>query len=216
MQTQPELPKLNFKLDWKAYYRRFSEAHGGNPIVYKGRQLFRDGWTYSLNDYAGPEWPPPADPKELLTLQKVYYYTLWNRAQNELMALRSRYDAIKGLQETKSVPLQQSVEVRDNEAPVGKQVSKHTQDWVPDVFELVIAYLEQEVNTSNEHIQQLKEKSDASQERPVDLSSLLVDSKPNGVPGPDSPTTSGVSDQRHADEPQSHARRSRRRPSQKH
>jgi hypothetical protein len=153
MNVQPQSPQLKLKLDWKAYYQRFSEQHGGNPIIYKGRQLFSDGWTYSITDYAGPEWPPPKDLKEFASLKKVYWYTRWNRAKNELVALRDRFVALKGLQSEKSVPLQQVIVEKDSN---GKSV-KHTSDWCPNVFEHLIRFLEIEVETANSELEKLKE-----------------------------------------------------------
>lgn len=161
MRTQPALPQLKLKLEWRAYYQRFSEMHGGYPIIYKGRQYFADGWSYSMTDYAGPEWPPPTDPEELATIQKVYWYTRWNRARNELMVLRERYDGLKGLQETKSAPLQQIVTVRNEET---KKVEKHIGDWSPAVFDHVLDFIEQEVQLADSKIKELSSSQDSIRE----------------------------------------------------
>jgi hypothetical protein len=153
MNIQPALPQLKLKLDWKAYYNQFSEKHGGTPIIYKGKQLFADGWTYSSTDYAGPEWPPSNDSKELHTMQLVYWYTRWNRAKNELMLLRNRLDAMKGLQESKDVPLQQVVVSKHQET---NKTIRSTESWSPRAFEYIISFLEDEVTESDKHLTELK------------------------------------------------------------
>ncbi len=155
-EVQPQLPELKVKLDWKAYYLKFSEMHGGWPIIYKGRQLFSDGWTYSLTDYAGPEWEPPTEPKELKTLRTVYWYTRLNRAKNELLVVAARRAALKNLQENKSAPLQQVIVSKDDET--GK-VSRSTDGLDLRVFDHVISFLEAEVNEASKNLEQLKESS---------------------------------------------------------
>lgn len=157
MNVQPALPQLRLQLDWKAYYKRFSELHGGYPIVYKGRQLFHDGWGYSTTDYAGPEYPPPKDPVELVKLQKVYWYTRWNRAKNELLMLEQRYSALKGLQSDKSAPLQQVVTIQNEET---KKLERQIGDWCPQVFEHTISFLQSEVDLADRHLNSLKEQAD--------------------------------------------------------
>lgn len=160
MSVQPESPKLKVNLSWKAYYKVFSEKHGGVPILYKGRQYFRDGWSYSATDYAGPEWPPPSDPKELLTLQRVYWYTLHNRCRNELLILRRQFDHLKGLQEEKDVPLQMIVEERQ-EGEQGKPAKtiRHAVNWSPKLFEHLIIILEREVEESDTKLKELAAKA---------------------------------------------------------
>lgn len=65
--------------DWKAYYLAFQKMHeveGGGPVLYgdtEGVWLFGDGWRYSATDYAGPEFPPPEDERELIELQRFYW-----------------------------------------------------------------------------------------------------------------------------------------------
>lgn len=157
MNVQPALPQVRMQLDWQAYYKRFAGLHGGSPIVYKGRQLFADGWGYSATDYAGPEYPPPKDKTELAKLQKVYWYTRWNRAKNELLVLEQRYAALKGLQSDKSAPLQQVVTTQNEDT---KKYERHTGDWCPQVFEHTISFLQSEIDLADKHLNQLKEQID--------------------------------------------------------
>ena len=103
--TGPRRPE-QFRLDWRAYFRAFSEAHGGDPVEHGGRLLFADGWQYSSTDHAGPEWPAPEDEQELRRLQTYY----WNRRLWIVRTERNKlYEKLKGLEElqgTKSVALQ--------------------------------------------------------------------------------------------------------------
>lgn len=55
-----ELRRVGVRIDWKATFYAFCEAHGGLPVKHAGRLLFPDGWGYAL-DYRGPEYPPPRD-----------------------------------------------------------------------------------------------------------------------------------------------------------
>ncbi len=155
MNIQPAHNQLKTRLDWKAYYKLFSETHGGFPIIYKGRQLFSDGWMYALQDYGGPEWPPPTDLKELCTLQSVYWYTRWNRARNELIVLRQQFDALKGLQETKNCQLQQIVTTIDDHEGKRK-ISQQSLDWTPEIYEMTLSFLESEVETADKKLKELK------------------------------------------------------------
>ena len=73
MGPDPELVGLKVEFDWEAYYYSFVEKHG-EPVEFRGKLLFRDGWTYAP-DYKGPEWAPPNDLKELRKVQTYYWET---------------------------------------------------------------------------------------------------------------------------------------------
>jgi len=150
---QPQFPQLKVKLDWKNYYFKFSEQHGGNPVVYKEVQLFCDGWRYSLTDYAGPEYPPPEDKKELRKLQLVYWYTRWNRAKNELNFVEQKAVMLRNLQSTKDGQLQHIVTSEDEN---GKKL-RESVDYNPHLFDHVIRFLKNEVEDANKHLAALKE-----------------------------------------------------------
>jgi hypothetical protein len=158
--VQPQLPQLKVKLDWKEYYKKFSELHGGFPIIYKGRQLFADGWTYSATDYAGPEWEPPKDGKVLATMQKVYWYTRWNRARNELAVIIARANSMRNLQDLKSAPLQQVVVDRD---PETNKATRSVESWDPRVFDHIIKFLEKEVEQASKELAKLKEQNNGEE-----------------------------------------------------
>lgn len=66
----------SFQVDWREYFRRFCQAHGGAahpPFMKSGRLWFFDGWGYSATDWAGPEYPPPADKDELTRVKRIYW-----------------------------------------------------------------------------------------------------------------------------------------------
>lgn len=102
-------------LDWREYFRVFSEAHGGNPVIWKGRQLWQDGWQYSATDYAGPEWPAPTDKAELKLLQRAYWSERKKIVEEQLKEVRQELDRLKQAQCGRSVPLQQIVISTDAE-----------------------------------------------------------------------------------------------------
>ncbi len=153
MDVQPELPQIKIKLDTREYYKKFSQMHGGHPIIYKEKQLFADGWTYSLSDYQGPEWPPPTDPKELREMQIAYWLVRWNRARKELLVLRGRLNALQGLQAAKSAPLQMTIVEQDQDT--GKKYNT-TSDLNLKVFDSVIHWLEQEESEANAKLTELR------------------------------------------------------------
>lgn len=94
--------------NWPAYYKTFSRAHGDNPVEVGNRILFRDVWMYAM-DYAGPEWPPPADPIELLKLQREYWKRRRDKLKSRRDAMAASLQSLVELQQGKSLPLQHSV-----------------------------------------------------------------------------------------------------------
>lgn len=91
-------------LDWHEYYLSFLQEHR-DPVEYKGRLLFEDGWRYSALDEAGPEWPPPEDKGELRGLKIAYQRIRRGVVRTMAHTLRTRLRAIEGLQSGKSLPL---------------------------------------------------------------------------------------------------------------
>lgn len=100
------------ELDWVAYYERFKEIHG-DPVKWRGRLLFRDGWTYSSTDYAGPEWPPPTDAIELMRMRRAYWVLRKRVILVELEQAKAMAEGLRLLQLAKSAPLQQRIQTVD-------------------------------------------------------------------------------------------------------
>lgn len=98
------------RIDWKAYFKAFCEAHG-DPILYKGRLLFPDGYQYSATDYAGPEYPPEESLERAYRI--VYYRERRKLLRERESALIRRLEALERLQSALSVPLQYSWTDRD-------------------------------------------------------------------------------------------------------
>lgn len=126
-----EKPPKEFELgvifDWRAYYVRFKEEHG-EPIAYKGRLLFPDGWMYSATNYAGPEWEPTKD-KALLRIQQRVYWTLRRvLLQTELTRIVRVVAQLKQFQELKNVPLQKVVLKKEG----GVYIKDGVRDLGPD------------------------------------------------------------------------------------
>lgn len=100
--------RTRIKLDWRAYFLKFIEVHG-EPMKVGGRLLFQDGWQYSIDDYQGPEYPPPVGRGQLCRLQLTYWENRRDRLAVEVLSLTGRIGALKGWQHGRSLPLQQRV-----------------------------------------------------------------------------------------------------------
>lgn len=147
------LPHLQVRLDWKTYFEKFQEEHG-QPLEYKGRLLFADGWQYSASDYAGPEWPPPTDERALRLMQRTYWFIRRRLAANELYVLQGQYSGLRSLQGAKSIKLQNSFISVDHET---KKLNKTVEDLDFAMFEGRIAWLEMDLRESDQHLNELKE-----------------------------------------------------------
>jgi len=98
---------LEPRIDWRAYFFRFSTEHGGDPVQFEGRLLWADGWGHSATDYRGPEYPPPEDPVELARLARAYWQERRRMVTAERRLLSARLENLESLQRGRSVALQQ-------------------------------------------------------------------------------------------------------------
>jgi len=100
-------------LNWQEYYARFSEIHGGEPIIYQqdretgrgGYLLFSDGWMYARSDPSGPEYPPENDEDAIAKIKHYWRYrqAITHRAYKQ--AKEGLHQLVR-LQQNKSAPLQ--------------------------------------------------------------------------------------------------------------
>jgi|SRR6185312_13190302 len=129
---------LGFSLDWDAYFEEFKAQHGGDPVRFKGRLLFQDGWTYSGRDKAGPEWPPPTKQEELDRLKVSYWLTRLRIVQTEYNWLHETLYQLEQLQRIRSIPLMQSLisldeatgQHRRESKPLDLDAQKSRLDWL--------------------------------------------------------------------------------------
>lgn len=112
---------FEIELDWETYFNEFCNKHGKYPVVYgKDKQLllFPDGWTYSIDSYDGPEFPPPSDPYQLALIQHYY----WNRRQRivklDLISITSDWNYLKDIQRSKSQSLYQTIQYTNEEGKI--------------------------------------------------------------------------------------------------
>ncbi len=108
-------PKPEVTIDWQEYFKQFCIAHGESPLVFGGRLLFADGWTYSAHDYAGPEWSPPPRPLDLCRIQRLYWMRRKAIVQRELEDLAIHIERLEEMQRQRKVPLQQAIKWFDSE-----------------------------------------------------------------------------------------------------
>jgi hypothetical protein len=153
--VDPQLiqPALGVELDWDAYYLKFKEVHG-DPVLFKGRLLFGDGWTYSSSDTSGPEYPPNKDSKQRIKDQLVYWGIRKHKVKVELQLLQNVVAELKELQVTHSIPLQQKRITFDEDK---KQHIIDATDVDVQSIELGrLFWLEQDLLLSQEKILELK------------------------------------------------------------
>lgn len=136
-------------LDWVAYFRAFCEAHGA-PVLWGGRLLFADGWTYSSTDHAGPEWPPPADPALLRQAQKDYWRRRHQVSNAQMHDLAQELFSLEELQRGKSLPILQSQTavgpsgaVTFDERPVDFEAMRQRLTWLEDDVRECLQHLEE-------------------------------------------------------------------------
>lgn len=96
-------------LDWRAYFYNFCREHG-EPIQYHNVLLFRDGWRYGM-EYEGPEYPPPADHRELDILVMKYWLGRLRVCNQALVKVITERDRIVLFTANHSMELQQTVYV---------------------------------------------------------------------------------------------------------
>lgn len=120
IQAPPSVtPDLRIELDWRAYWKEFQRVHGGDPVFFEKKFLFRDGWMHSATDYAGPEWAPPEDdPKRVRFLQYTYWELRSRMVMEEMRYLDNLIHNLSEVQRARSAPLQQVVRFRDEEGRI--------------------------------------------------------------------------------------------------
>lgn len=100
-------------IDWIAYFREFSQTHGGNPVFYRenkvtgegGYLLFSDGWMYSRLDASGPEIPP-SDEKDAKKKVRAYWAVRLAVLKEALTAAREEVLRLAREQDSRSAELQ--------------------------------------------------------------------------------------------------------------
>lgn len=112
--SSPEAPRrlLNWKLDWRAYFRRFCQEHGGNPVDLGDKIVLPDGWSYSRTRYEGPEWPPPPEP-QLSALMTRYWTERRGIVSQELKHLTFARTDLRDAMAARSAPLIRRAGVKD-------------------------------------------------------------------------------------------------------
>lgn len=161
-----DLPKdpaqrLHIQLDWQAYFKRFCEAHGGEPLEYKGRLLFRDGWQYSNSDYAGPEFAPPIDLAACLALRVTYWRRRREAVALELYELENSYQGLQQLQAKLTAPLQCTIRYENDE---GKSELR-TEDINFEMMAERLSWLRSDIQDCNTHLSELSHGEATERER---------------------------------------------------
>ena len=111
---QHHVSPFRVELDWKACWQEFKESHGGDPVPYLGRLLFRDGWQHSASDYKGPEFPPRIE--DIPRLQLIYWAIRKRVVRRELLHLEEMVAQLRSLEQYRSSKLMQRLVVLDDES----------------------------------------------------------------------------------------------------
>ena len=138
--------------DWKAYFYSFCQVHG-EPVKYKGKLLFRDGWSYSSMAYEGPEYAPPTDNNELDLLILEYWKLRYAALTQQILKLQHERKKLQEFASTKSLRLQQVTTTVDEE---GKR-HKVPQDVNTDVFDLKIKWLQDDLRECVDRLKEIEE-----------------------------------------------------------
>lgn len=101
-------------IDWKEYFNKFSKAHGGNPVEWKGQLLFQDGWRYEMR-YQGPEHEPPKDEAALRRIQLFYWTRRRKIVRQQVVDAQDSYNVLVQQVATRSMPLVQRVSYLDED-----------------------------------------------------------------------------------------------------
>ena len=96
---------LRPELDWDAYFESFMQKHG-KAVPYGQRWLFKDGWSYSMLDTSGPEYPPPKNEFQLRELKRVWRETYIQMLEFQLTELQAIVFDLEELQSIRNMPLQ--------------------------------------------------------------------------------------------------------------
>ena len=150
------------RVDWNEYYRRFSETHGGEPILYGvdedsgkgGMLLFRDGWMYGKTPM-GPE-VPPASPEDALRKSLTYWRKRENIYREELKMLSHQVQSIVDTQRGVSadLPVVCTINGKQEEMDVSTLV-----DSIHNIQEEVRYCIEQRNRVKMEGVEQVSRKS---------------------------------------------------------
>lgn len=157
-EIQEELAELlapqGIQTDWKAYYDRFDAAHGGYPVRFKGKLLWADGWTYAM-DHAGPEWPPPGDPKEL----KEYQVAYWSKRRavlfNEVRRFKDDIQNLRQTQAAKNVPLQRVVRKPGTNAEGLSIMRVEYEDLDFEILDEKLGWMEKDLSEMDSKVKEL-------------------------------------------------------------
>lgn len=110
----PGIDPMAFRLDWWGYWEEFKRRHGP-PVDLGWRLCFPDGWTYARHDPRGPEFPPPAEPFELMALLIRYWVARLRLVEDEARRLREVVENLRTMQHGRGASLQGVWRVRDEE-----------------------------------------------------------------------------------------------------
>lgn len=129
-------------VSWRLYFQSFCEKHG-QPITHpdERRLIFPDGWTYSARSHKGPEWAPPADPKERFELVRMYWRLRRVGILRELARARGELMAVKEAVASRSAELTVVTMMSDEEG----QVERFERPLDPAEFQAAVEELKTEL-----------------------------------------------------------------------
>jgi len=113
---------MKIRMNVDENYKNFYHYHGGEPVIYGNRLLFRDGWMHDRLSKEGPAYPPGEDKDFLVT---TYWLNRKNALEREFKELWGKYDSYRQLAETSDYPIALQVLIdTDTDQGIRKQ-------WAP-------------------------------------------------------------------------------------
>lgn len=120
--------------DWRAYYRRFCEAHG-QPLMHGGLQLFPDGWRYAAASYEGPEYPPPDDDQERHGLVRAYHQARLRMVEQERQKLEKDLAYLERMRDSCALPIPVTVTSRGDDGKARRETRELSLDGLKQRLE---------------------------------------------------------------------------------
>lgn len=156
MEFEAQIHGVRVEMDWKAYFIEFDRVHGGHPVLFEGRFLWRDGWMYSTHDHAGPEWRPPTEVSRLIFLKRHYWTVKKNHLTSDAKDLGLTIQSLTDMQQARELPLKQKIRYVNED---GKKITEAVDLDLPDL-ETRLQKIQEEIQECDQALARLVSQTD--------------------------------------------------------